>query len=47
VDLIFTGLHNITSQKTELFIATAVRTSNPALLGIHNKMAKNNLKEGE
>jgi hypothetical protein len=28
--LAFNGLHGVISQKTELFITTAVRTSNPA-----------------
>jgi hypothetical protein len=29
--LTFNGLHNIISQKIELFITTPVRTSNPAI----------------
>jgi hypothetical protein len=28
--LIFSGLHSVISEKVELFITTAVRTSNPA-----------------
>jgi hypothetical protein len=28
---IFNGLHGVTSQKTELFITTAMRTTNPAM----------------
>jgi hypothetical protein len=30
--LTFNGLHGVISQKLELFITTAVRTSNPAIL---------------
>jgi hypothetical protein len=28
----FTGLHGVISQKTEVFIAAAVRTSNPSIV---------------
>jgi hypothetical protein len=46
---LFNGLHRVTSQKTELFITTAVKTSNPikikqikllSMKGMDNKKMK-------
>jgi hypothetical protein len=36
--LAFSGLHDVISQKIELFITTAVRTLNPAYTGILQSM---------
>jgi hypothetical protein len=42
--LTFIGLHGATSQKMQLFIATAVRTSNPTYLAVYPERLRKNHK---
>jgi hypothetical protein len=39
--LALTGLHGVISQKIELFIATAAKTSNPTIQTIFMKLCRN------